>query len=138
MYPTSTTIPPMLSTPQHPEWSEHKMADGRSYYYNSQTKASVWEKPDVLKTPEEKMKGSKLTSEMNIPERIQDGSDVKIGKLKKFTTEIYSVFGKGNCSIVPYCSFYCLIPDDFMNLTIKIAAFYWLIIFARSNKGCSR
>ncbi|XP_028391047.1 transcription elongation regulator 1-like isoform X2 [Dendronephthya gigantea] len=76
MYPGG--IPPLLSAQRHPEWSEHKIADGRSYYYNSQTKASVWEKPDVLKTPEEKMKDSKQTSEMNIPQQIPDGSDVKI------------------------------------------------------------
>ncbi|EQC37456.1 hypothetical protein SDRG_05059 [Saprolegnia diclina VS20] len=27
-------------------WTEHKTKDGRSYYYNKGTKASVWEKPD--------------------------------------------------------------------------------------------
>ena len=30
-------------------WSEHKAPDGRTYYYNSVTKQSSWEKPDALK-----------------------------------------------------------------------------------------
>lgn len=30
------------------EWSEHKAADGRVYYYNRSTKASVWDKPEAL------------------------------------------------------------------------------------------
>ncbi|XP_063984815.1 pre-mRNA-processing factor 40 homolog A [Diachasmimorpha longicaudata] len=35
------------------EWTEHKAPDGRTYYYNSTTKQSLWEKPDELKTPSE-------------------------------------------------------------------------------------
>ena len=35
------------------EWSEHKAPDGRTYYYNSITKQSHWEKPEALKTPAE-------------------------------------------------------------------------------------
>lgn len=35
------------------DWSEHKAPDGRTYYYNSITKQSLWEKPDELKTPSE-------------------------------------------------------------------------------------
>lgn len=31
-------------------WTEHKAPDGRTYYYNSVTKESRWEKPDELKT----------------------------------------------------------------------------------------
>ncbi|XP_063421963.1 pre-mRNA-processing factor 40 homolog B-like isoform X1 [Mytilus trossulus] len=34
-------------------WSEHKAPDGRTYYYNSVTKHSSWEKPDDLKTKAE-------------------------------------------------------------------------------------
>lgn len=34
-------------------WTEHKAPDGRTYYYNSNTKQSAWEKPDELKTPSE-------------------------------------------------------------------------------------
>lgn len=35
------------------EWSEHKAPDGRTYYYNSITKQSHWEKPEILKTASE-------------------------------------------------------------------------------------
>ncbi|KPJ12063.1 Pre-mRNA-processing factor 40-like A [Papilio machaon] len=38
---------------QSSPWSEHKAPDGRTYYYNSVTKQSLWEKPDDLKTPAE-------------------------------------------------------------------------------------
>uniref|UniRef100_A0A1B0D1J8 Uncharacterized protein n=1 Tax=Phlebotomus papatasi TaxID=29031 RepID=A0A1B0D1J8_PHLPP len=40
------------------EWSAHKSPDGRTYYYNSVTKQSSWEKPDELKTPAEKLLSS--------------------------------------------------------------------------------
>ena len=36
------------------EWVEHTTAQGRIYYYNSRTEASVWEKPESLMTPGEK------------------------------------------------------------------------------------
>ena len=36
-------------------WSEHKAPDGRTYFYNTVTKASAWEKPDVMKTAAELM-----------------------------------------------------------------------------------
>lgn len=35
------------------QWTEHKSPDGRTYYYNSVTKQSSWQKPDTLKTPAE-------------------------------------------------------------------------------------
>lgn len=40
------------------EWSEHSSPDGRTYYYNSVTKQSLWEKPDELKTVSEKLLSS--------------------------------------------------------------------------------
>ncbi|XP_012268534.2 pre-mRNA-processing factor 40 homolog A [Athalia rosae] len=48
---TSTTSTPTVE--KKSEWTEHKAPDGRTYYYNSQTKQSLWEKPDELKTPSE-------------------------------------------------------------------------------------
>mmetsp|Transcript_14042 Transcript_14042/g.38365 ORF Transcript_14042/g.38365 Transcript_14042/m.38365 type:complete len:585 (+) Transcript_14042:160-1914(+) len=36
-------------------WTEHQHGDGRRYYYNRITKASSWDKPDCLKTKEERM-----------------------------------------------------------------------------------
>ncbi|KAK9876064.1 hypothetical protein WA026_011173 [Henosepilachna vigintioctopunctata] len=37
------------------QWTEHKAPDGRTYYYNSVTKQSSWQKPDQLKSPTELM-----------------------------------------------------------------------------------
>merc|ERR550537_469151 len=37
-----------------PKWTEHKAADGRSYYFCASTGESSWDKPDELKTPEER------------------------------------------------------------------------------------
>ncbi|KAK9505433.1 hypothetical protein O3M35_009496 [Rhynocoris fuscipes] len=37
------------------DWTEHKAPDGRIYYYNTVTKKSLWEKPDELKSPAEKL-----------------------------------------------------------------------------------
>lgn len=44
-------VAPMAN--QSSPWSEHKAPDGRTYYYNSVSKQSLWEKPDDLKTPAE-------------------------------------------------------------------------------------
>jgi pre-mRNA-processing factor 40 len=35
-------------------WTEHRNTEGRTYWFNTATKQSVWEKPDDLKTPFEK------------------------------------------------------------------------------------
>ncbi|XP_040197153.1 pre-mRNA-processing factor 40 homolog B isoform X5 [Rana temporaria] len=34
-------------------WTEHKAPDGRTYYYNTETKQSTWEKPDEFKSKSE-------------------------------------------------------------------------------------
>lgn len=36
-------------------WTEHTHNDGRRYYYNKESKQSSWDKPDALKTAEERM-----------------------------------------------------------------------------------
>ncbi len=36
-------------------WTEHKAPDGRTYFYNTVTRQSSWEKPDIMKTPAELM-----------------------------------------------------------------------------------
>uniref|UniRef100_A0A8C0ZHC3 Pre-mRNA-processing factor 40 homolog A n=1 Tax=Cyanistes caeruleus TaxID=156563 RepID=A0A8C0ZHC3_CYACU len=41
--------------PEKSTWTEHKSPDGRTYYYNTETKQSTWEKPDDLKTPAEQL-----------------------------------------------------------------------------------
>ncbi|XP_058824609.1 pre-mRNA-processing factor 40 homolog A [Topomyia yanbarensis] len=52
--PAAIPIIPLV-TPAVSEWTEHKAPDGRTYYYNSLTKQSLWEKPDELKSPAEKL-----------------------------------------------------------------------------------
>ncbi|XP_018089429.1 pre-mRNA-processing factor 40 homolog A isoform X1 [Xenopus laevis] len=37
------------------QWTEHKSPDGRTYFYNAETKQSTWEKPDDMKTPIEQL-----------------------------------------------------------------------------------
>ncbi|KAH8914938.1 hypothetical protein BT69DRAFT_1325770 [Atractiella rhizophila] len=39
------------------QWTTHTSADGRTYWHNTQTQASVWEKPDELKTEADKALG---------------------------------------------------------------------------------
>ncbi|XP_013091241.2 pre-mRNA-processing factor 40 homolog A-like isoform X2 [Biomphalaria glabrata] len=49
---------PSLNSPGQDKksaWGEHKAPDGRTYYYNSLTKESSWEKPEDLKTPQERL-----------------------------------------------------------------------------------
>ncbi|CAL8343714.1 unnamed protein product [Boreogadus saida] len=36
-------------------WTEHKSLDAKTYYYNTESKQSTWEKPDDLKSPAEQM-----------------------------------------------------------------------------------
>ncbi|KAL3270794.1 hypothetical protein HHI36_021317 [Cryptolaemus montrouzieri] len=45
-------FPAPEANPSH-QWTEHKAPDGRTYYYNSVTKQSSWQKPDQLKSPAE-------------------------------------------------------------------------------------
>lgn len=52
-FPVFSMPPPGFAPPSTSEWSEHKSPDGRTYYYNSITKQSAWEKPDELKTASE-------------------------------------------------------------------------------------
>lgn len=35
-------------------WTEHRNPEGRTYWFNTGTRESVWEKPDDLKTPFER------------------------------------------------------------------------------------
>jgi pre-mRNA-processing factor 40 len=49
---------PLLNSPgpdKKSAWGEHRAPDGRTYYYNSLTKESSWEKPEDLKSPQEKL-----------------------------------------------------------------------------------
>ncbi|TFK26219.1 hypothetical protein FA15DRAFT_667713 [Coprinopsis marcescibilis] len=43
-----------MATPAAGVWTEHRNPEGRTYWFNTGTKQSVWEKPDDLKTPFER------------------------------------------------------------------------------------
>ncbi|XP_001601251.2 pre-mRNA-processing factor 40 homolog A isoform X1 [Nasonia vitripennis] len=51
--PTAADIATKALAEKKCDWTEHKAPDGRTYYYNSVTKQSLWEKPDELKSPSE-------------------------------------------------------------------------------------
>lgn len=58
---TTNQVPSMETKPrkrkkkrkQSSAWTEHKAPDGRLYFYNSETKASSWQKPAELKSKTE-------------------------------------------------------------------------------------
>ncbi|XP_064614415.1 LOW QUALITY PROTEIN: pre-mRNA-processing factor 40 homolog A-like [Liolophura sinensis] len=52
---TGRSNSPVLETKLDKVWTEHKAPDGRTYYYNQLTKASVWEKPEGLKSEGERL-----------------------------------------------------------------------------------
>lgn len=52
---TSTESSPDEQSKKKSVWTEHKSLDGKTYYYNTETKQSTWEKPDDLKSPAEQM-----------------------------------------------------------------------------------
>ncbi len=49
-------------TPASGQWQEARHTDGRVYYYNTQTKATQWTKPEELMTPAE-VRSHQQTSE---------------------------------------------------------------------------
>ncbi|XP_077303796.1 pre-mRNA-processing factor 40 homolog A isoform X1 [Lithobates pipiens] len=55
--PAISANPAANEEPAKPKslWTEHKSPDGRTYYYNIETKQSTWEKPDEMKTPAEQL-----------------------------------------------------------------------------------
>lgn len=54
--PPTAPIPPSLHDPTNDAtcWSEHLTEDGKKYWYNMKTQVSTFDKPLVLKTPEER------------------------------------------------------------------------------------
>ncbi|XP_035379403.1 pre-mRNA-processing factor 40 homolog A isoform X3 [Electrophorus electricus] len=52
---TANDSPPDDQPKKKSVWTEHKSLDGKTYYYNTETKQSTWEKPDELKTPAEQL-----------------------------------------------------------------------------------
>ncbi|KAA0716075.1 A-processing factor 40 -like protein [Triplophysa tibetana] len=52
---TSTDSSPEELQRKKSLWTEHKSLDGKTYFYNTESKQSTWEKPDDLKSPAEQM-----------------------------------------------------------------------------------
>ncbi|KYO39974.1 hypothetical protein Y1Q_0015762 [Alligator mississippiensis] len=50
---TGSSSPARDLSRKKPPWTEHKAPDGRTYYYNCDSKQSTWEKPDDLKSKAE-------------------------------------------------------------------------------------
>ncbi|KAL4659770.1 transcription elongation regulator 1-like isoform X1 [Arapaima gigas] len=50
-----------------PEWSEHKTADGKTYYYNNRTLESTWDKPLELKEKDKDIEKNKDRLEESEP-----------------------------------------------------------------------
>lgn len=58
MPPPGLPLPPMgMPLPPRSDWSEHRAADGRVYYYNSKTLQSTWERPKEMDQPLPPMPG---------------------------------------------------------------------------------
>eukprot|EP01134_Creolimax_fragrantissima_P008099 CFRG8099T1 len=53
--PISSNVSPALPTNDQSVWTPHTTPAGKTYYYNSLTKASSWEKPEEIMTAEEKL-----------------------------------------------------------------------------------
>ena len=93
MPPPGLGMPPMgLPPPPKIEWSEHRMADGRVYYYNAKTLQSTWERPKEMDQVPPPMQGMPLPGMYTIGNISNDDSDsnekVKkaIGLITKTTT----------------------------------------------------
>ncbi|CAD7696897.1 unnamed protein product [Ostreobium quekettii] len=65
--PTAATVPQPDSRPKS-EWTEHKAPDGRTYYYNTTTRTSSWEKPPELMGTQEKADAETSWKEFVSPE----------------------------------------------------------------------
>ncbi|KAI4873132.1 hypothetical protein NFI96_016446 [Prochilodus magdalenae] len=62
-----------------PEWSEYKTVDGKTYYYNSRTQESTWDKPAELKEKDKDLVKVKDVHSANDCEAMEIGDvDLKV------------------------------------------------------------
>jgi len=71
-------------------WTEHKTADGRTYYYNHASKKSVWTKPDELKDENEKKIDDCDWKEYTTPDGKKYFNNAKTGKTQWEMPEEYA------------------------------------------------
>ncbi|XP_050398330.1 transcription elongation regulator 1 [Patella vulgata] len=67
--PPSAQMPP--KPPEVSEWTEHKNTDGRSYYYNSRTMESTWDKPQTLQDWDAKIAQIQTQLQAQIQAQVQ-------------------------------------------------------------------
>ncbi|CCG85002.1 protein of unknown function [Taphrina deformans PYCC 5710] len=65
-------------------WSEHVANDNRVYYWNSETKQSSWEKPDALKTQDERNGIKAISQPSTSLENSEDWKEYETPEGKKY------------------------------------------------------
>jgi pre-mRNA-processing factor 40 len=58
----AAAAPPAASAPSHPDWQVFKSKDDKTYYFNKRTQQTTWDKPDELKTEEERAAVNKVSA----------------------------------------------------------------------------
>jgi len=82
-YHTTSSMPevkPEVEEKKEVAWTEHKTADGRTYYYDHINKKSVWTKPDELKDENEKKIDDCDWKEYTTPDGKKYYHNTKTGK----------------------------------------------------------
>ncbi|XP_061412371.1 transcription elongation regulator 1-like isoform X2 [Lethenteron reissneri] len=94
MMPPPVAVAVAISTPQglvlpqpSAEWTEHKTADGRTYYYNIRTLESTWEKPAELREKEKKAQEKDAEKKEQSPKE-KDGEDMEVDGEKTEKLEV--------------------------------------------------
>ncbi|XP_028824121.1 transcription elongation regulator 1-like [Denticeps clupeoides] len=72
MLSTNTTAGPLLS-----EWVEFKTPEGKSYYHNSRTLETTWDRPMQLRDQESSLEKMKESSMMPDPADLMDFHDIR-------------------------------------------------------------
>ncbi|KAI8098062.1 uncharacterized protein B0P05DRAFT_523202 [Gilbertella persicaria] len=75
--PAATPAAAPWGAPPMSVWKEHTTPEGKKYWYNTATRASTWEKPDELLTPEERVLKTSAWKEYTTPEGKKYYSNVK-------------------------------------------------------------
>jgi hypothetical protein len=66
--PIAAPPAPASNATSHPDWQVFKTKDDKTYYFNKRTQQTTWEKPEELKTEQEKAMGASEWQEFKTPE----------------------------------------------------------------------